>query len=211
MRTGVIYKADINDKSYIGYSIDFHSRQKDHLRARDNCIFHFAILKYGAENVEWTILEDNIPEHRLSDREVLWIAFYDTFYNGYNMTEGGEVLPKVSDETKAKISLTQRKKIALGIHHNQDPEVRKRMSEGHQKNIAAGKHPSQQKEWQEKVSNTMKEKAARGEHHTQRVSVRNNMSEAQKAYNANRNLSDQKEAGQIFIFEVEEIEKTKGS
>ena len=59
-----------------------------------NCILSKAIRKYGKDNFSVRILEDNIPEDILNDREKFWINKYNTFYkdnpHGYNMTRGGE-------------------------------------------------------------------------------------------------------------------------
>lgn len=98
MRVGKIYKYTnkINGKSYIGQTIrPISIRNQRHLtdaKNNDSLMFHRAINKYGIENFELTILEDNINEDMLDSREIYWIKYYDTYYlnnNGYNMTEGG--------------------------------------------------------------------------------------------------------------------------
>lgn len=55
-------------------------------------IFHIAIHKYGEDSFEWTILEDNIDDNDLNDREKYWIAHYNTYKNKahYNLTPGGD-------------------------------------------------------------------------------------------------------------------------
>ena len=97
MRTGIIYKYTnkINGKSYIGQTIQpLEKRHKRHLydSKTDNLYFHRALQKYGSNNFELTILEENISSDQLDEKEKYWIKYYDTFYlndNGYNMTEGG--------------------------------------------------------------------------------------------------------------------------
>lgn len=119
----LIYKATINSKSYIGlFSGERHKFNKrkiehkmDSYGKRDNGYFHNAIRKYGYENIQWEILEDDISnfEH-LKERERFNILKYDTFKpNGYNLTLGGEGLYglKHTEETKNKIRLSNLGKI----------------------------------------------------------------------------------------------------
>lgn len=95
---GIIYKYTntINNKSYIGQTIQsLEKRHKRHLQdsKNDNLYFHRALKKYGAENFSLEIIEDNVPEDLLDEREKYWIKLYNTFYlndEGYNMTEGGQ-------------------------------------------------------------------------------------------------------------------------
>lgn len=88
---GTIYKVTnkVNGKSYIGqtrYTPEF--RWKQHQHKQDNCYFHNAIRKYGVENFTLeTIEECEIKD--LDSREIFYIAKYDTFNNGYNLTIGG--------------------------------------------------------------------------------------------------------------------------
>lgn len=98
MKTGIIYKYTnkINGKSYIGQTIQsLNKRHNRHLydSKNDNLYFHKALQKYGVDNFELIIIEDNINIEELDDKEKYWIKYYDTFYlndNGYNMTEGGQ-------------------------------------------------------------------------------------------------------------------------
>lgn len=89
---GIIYKVTnkVNGKSYIGqtrYTIEF--RWKQHQHKKDNTYFHNAIHKYGIENFSIEILEEcNVED--LNSREIFYIAKYDTFNNGYNLTIGGD-------------------------------------------------------------------------------------------------------------------------
>lgn len=59
-----------------------------------------AINKYGKENFYYEILEENIPEDLLNSKEISYIAKYDSYYNGYNSTPGGDgrIINKLEDE-----------------------------------------------------------------------------------------------------------------
>lgn len=89
---GYIYKITnkVNGKSYIGqtrYTIEFRWRQ--HLHKKDNTYFHNAIKKYGVDNFIVEKLEEcNIED--LNEKEIYYIAKYNTFKDGYNLTIGGD-------------------------------------------------------------------------------------------------------------------------
>ena len=89
---GFIYKITnkVNGKSYIGqtrYTVEFRWRQ--HIHKKDNTYFHNAIRKYGIENFTVETLEQ--CEYKdLNSREIFYIAKYNTFNSGYNMTIGGD-------------------------------------------------------------------------------------------------------------------------
>lgn len=96
---GYIYKvtSKINGKIYIGKTeSSIEERWKSHLRAsfnenhKDyNLAFHRAIRKYGEDNF---IIEqiDSGTGDILKEKEQSWIAFYDSYKNGYNCTFGGD-------------------------------------------------------------------------------------------------------------------------
>lgn len=59
-----------------------------------------AINKYGKENFYYEILETNVPESELDSKEIAYIAQYNSYYEGYNSTPGGDgrVISKIEDE-----------------------------------------------------------------------------------------------------------------
>ena len=116
MRTGIIYKYTNKIHkgwSYIGQTM-FNRKHREGSKCKNynKCIiFKNAIQKYGIENFDYEILEDNIPESLLDEREQYWNAYFhtyvgDPFCKGYNMTLGGATRRGYccSDETKQKIS-----------------------------------------------------------------------------------------------------------
>lgn len=88
---GYIYKITnkVNGMSYIGqtrYTVEFRWRQHQH--KQDNTYFHNAIQYYGADNFEVETLEE-CDVKVLDSREIFYIAKYNTFNQGYNLTIGG--------------------------------------------------------------------------------------------------------------------------
>lgn len=86
-----------NGKCYVGQALDFEKRCKSRLRAykvhlnggiSDNPKLFNAFDKYGINNCEYFILEENVEN--LNEREIYWIKYYDCVKNGYNVTMGGE-------------------------------------------------------------------------------------------------------------------------
>jgi group I intron endonuclease len=105
---GYIYRARniINDKCYIGLTIDPIKRISEHLWHKDDFYFQRAINKYGNHNFEWDIIESDIPLNMLKQTEIDYIILFKSFIpNGYNLTTGGEGCQGriCSDITKAKI------------------------------------------------------------------------------------------------------------
>ena len=92
-----IYKIEnqINGKIYIGQSINIEERWKRHLSdsqldkvSKTGTVIHKAINKYGSQNFDFSVIEE-CEEKELDEREIYWIDFYDSYYNGYNCTKGG--------------------------------------------------------------------------------------------------------------------------
>lgn len=105
----------INGKKYIGLTTkSIEERWHCHVvqakqNAKRNMVIAKAILKYGKENFEISVLEECVDEKELRKKEKVWIAELNTFNDGYNMTLGGDGLLgyKHTDETKEKMSKSQ--------------------------------------------------------------------------------------------------------
>jgi group I intron endonuclease len=79
-------------KKYIGQTIknNFNLRIVEHFAdcKKYDHKFANALKKHGKENFIWGVVEEyNISI--LNEKEIYWIAEYDTFNNGYNTTTGG--------------------------------------------------------------------------------------------------------------------------
>lgn len=119
-----IYKITnkINNQAYIGLSKHIEKRFKEH-KTRYNVqgyeydkVLYRAIRKYGIENFDFSVLETFQEENYelLKIREIYWIKFYDTFYNGYNETLGGDYR-NVSEEQHPNHKLTKEDVIDIRI------------------------------------------------------------------------------------------------
>lgn len=111
----------VNNKKYIGQSINIERRYKEHLRSgqpekyahkgkRDiNTPIHKAMQKYGITNFSITILEECLPKE-LDEKEKYWISKYrsceKTF--GYNISEGGQDRVGGKGENHSQAKLTQK-------------------------------------------------------------------------------------------------------
>lgn len=95
IKTG-IYKFEnkINHKIYIGQSVNIYKRYFGHIydckyRPDDSTGVEPALAKYGIDNFDFDIIEEcSICD--LDEREIYWIAHYDSYHQGYNRTKGGK-------------------------------------------------------------------------------------------------------------------------
>ena len=108
---GIIYcyTNKITGKKYIGQTIHPEQRKRNHkheaLNNKTDYYFHRSIRKYGLENFEYEILEENCEE--LTDKETYYIEKYNTLWpNGYNQILHQSLL---NEEARRKSSETKKK------------------------------------------------------------------------------------------------------
>lgn len=98
-----IYKItnDINNKVYIGQTVKnikyrlqehFHKAEYDYTHHKKLTHLSQAIITHGKEHFHIETIEE-CDLLSVDDKERYWIAYYDSFNNGYNMTIGGQDLP----------------------------------------------------------------------------------------------------------------------
>ena len=144
---GIVYKATSpSGKIYIGITItSLKERIRIHLRSLkkgSRTPFHDAIRKYNAKNICWEIIDRANDWKELCELEKKYIALYDSFKNGYNLTLGGEGTYGLKyDEEWCKKNSEIRKKFF------ENPENRRMQSlankKAHQDNPKQAKEHSQ--------------------------------------------------------------------
>jgi group I intron endonuclease len=109
-------------KSYIGQTNNYKARNYHH-QNKDRCrAFASAIKKYGWDNFNHEILEENLTLKEANEREVFYIETLNTLApNGYNLRVGGDN-KRFSLETIEKM-----REVNIGRKHSEDS--RKKMSE----------------------------------------------------------------------------------
>ena len=134
--TGYIYKYEniLNNKVYIGQTINLHSRIYSH-QCKSKTVktkFYNAVRKYGWDNFNFCILEEiedtdlNSLTITLDQLEIEYIRKYNSYNIGYNSTLGGHSKRgytlgeefankcrnrKFSQEVRLKMSNSAKKKI----------------------------------------------------------------------------------------------------
>lgn len=112
----IIYKytCNITGKSYIGQTSQHIKQRWNEHKSRSFCPknkqhnyhFHNAIRKYGASTWTHEILFTTNNKSIVSESEIFLISYYDTFYNGYNSTTGGEFF-RHTEYSKKKLSISR--------------------------------------------------------------------------------------------------------
>jgi group I intron endonuclease len=90
----------LNQKKYIGQTINPRRRFSQHSTVCSGMPISLAIIKYGVENFSFEIIEEtDCP----NEREIFWIDFFNTYEgSGYNATRGGEGAVKLDYQKIAK-------------------------------------------------------------------------------------------------------------
>lgn len=97
-----------NGKCYIGQSRDIEARWAKHLSAYKSSPeweLYRAFKKYGIGAFSFEVIEECTIEE-LNEREIYWIAHFDSFNNGYNMTLGGEACNGTNDKVVYQYDLS---------------------------------------------------------------------------------------------------------
>lgn len=141
-----------NEIKYVGKTNNLNYRRQQHeeydIQNPNQREYHYplsrAIRKYGKDKFDVLILEDNILDSDVEEREKYWINFYNTYNNGYNQTEGGlgghhyekftkeeieliiqmikEQVPFKEIATRFNISISHLSGINTGTKHHKDNE-----------------------------------------------------------------------------------------
>lgn len=113
-KIGIIYEIrnTINNKRYVGSSINPKRRRVVHLRKLRQGKHHSIVLqrafdKYGEESFFFSVIENNIPLTYLVEREQYWLNKLQPEYNVAKVA-GSRIGVLASEETKRKISIAQK-------------------------------------------------------------------------------------------------------
>lgn len=119
MIEGVIYKyTSPSGKHYIGQTIDEKGRRQKFLNPNISYAgpkINQAREKYGVNNFEYEVIFKVLSLVRaevieiLNQKEIQYIRMFDSYYNGYNSTKGGNNIYEVTEETKEKRSQSAKK------------------------------------------------------------------------------------------------------
>lgn len=118
-----VYKITFpNNKSYIGISNNIYRRMLEHnTDFRNNLPIEYAIKKYG-KITEFDIIEEIPPENRdlMREREKYWIEHYNSYKKefGYNISRGGDGADLGSNNSQAKLTEEQFKRIYQDLLDN---------------------------------------------------------------------------------------------
>lgn len=86
-----MYVNKVNGRKYIGQSVNFNRRHREHLN-KDGLLIEKAIKKYGISNFEIIILEEDLNSvEEMNNLERYYIEKYETLVSqgGYNIQRGG--------------------------------------------------------------------------------------------------------------------------
>ena len=93
-----------NGKSYIGQSTNINNRinkHKNRYKSKTDhsykSILYQDLRLYGIEKFKFEIIEE-CEEKQLDEREIYWIDYFDSFFNGYNESFGGQSHLKMNKE-----------------------------------------------------------------------------------------------------------------
>ena len=120
----LVYKITnkINNKCYIGSTYNFEKRKSQHIKVSKNKAgnkaynypLYRAFRKYGLENFNFEVLEDNIKLIDIAAKELSYIEKFNSYTNtgwGYNQTEYTDCALR-DPEIKEKVVARQRKRCA---------------------------------------------------------------------------------------------------
>lgn len=125
-----------SNKRYIGQTCNpLHVRAANGEGYKACPKFYQAIKKYGWKNFSVSILKDNLTAEEADYWEQFYIKKYSTTDDkfGYNLTYGGQLNHKVSQETKDKM-----KKSRQGYKHSE--ETKQKISKAHKGKPKAPEH-----------------------------------------------------------------------
>lgn len=83
-----------NGKIYIGQTNDPRARKTRHFNDLKRQLHYNSHLqqsynKWGADSFFFEVLESDIEKEHINEREIYWVAYFDSYRKGYNQNIGG--------------------------------------------------------------------------------------------------------------------------
>lgn len=142
-----IYKITntVNSNIYIGQTVNISKRWSDHKSSKKNHPLYNAMKKYGVENFKFEVLCEMEDQEEVNNLEINLIYKFDSTNRekGYNLDLGGNGAGKHSDETKLKISESNKGRNKGRIPHNKgkktSEEIKRKISLANKGRISPNK------------------------------------------------------------------------
>ena len=144
MRTGIIYGYTNleSGKMYIGQTLHPERRWNAHRYGKYKNGWH-KDYQNNPDKYEYSVIEYDVPEDKLDEREIFWIKFFDSYNNGYNLTEGGNSTRGYKHTEEYKLHLSKLHSGSGNPFYNNHslagknhPMDGKKLSEEHRKKIS---------------------------------------------------------------------------
>ena len=144
-RTGIIYGYTNlgSGKMYIGQTLHPKRRWNVHRYGKYKSGWH-KDYQNNPDKYEYSVIEYDVPEDKLDEREIFWISFFDSYHNGYNLTEGGNATRgyRHSDEWRQKMS--GKNHPFYGRHHSEESKQKMSVKKKGENNPFYGRHHSEE-------------------------------------------------------------------
>lgn len=132
IKDNVVYRIHniIDDKNYIGSTTQFNIRMRQHMNGKLKWQQEF---REHPEHFELELLERNVPEKELEERELFYINKYDSVNKGYNRNKNVSRVKFVDKESLSAIHQQSEetiKSIKNKVHEYYDnPDIKKQHGE----------------------------------------------------------------------------------
>ena len=191
-----IYKiTSPNKKVYIGQSVNIIKRWRDYKYVKNNRQFRLynSFTKYGIDKHKFEIL-CQCDKSELNNLEKYYIELFQCFNsnNGLNLKTGGESNTVYSNESKKKMSESQKRRFINTLH----PQVGKHLSDHHKKLISESwKHRTVSDETKKKISESNKRLGRKVIHignHTEETKIKiGNANRGRTSFRKGKKLSEE--------------------
>lgn len=136
----------INNKVYIGSTVNIKHRQREHKKAAEHnrtksIYFYQAARKYGWDNFKFEIIEENVCPLIRNERENYWIKYHNSLDRkfGYNSCLADHTEMSIASREKKSKSLKGRKQSAESVAKRAAAIKGIKLSEEHKAKLSVAK------------------------------------------------------------------------